>query len=518
MKRSFTLSVLTLLVLLAVPFSCKSVKEEGPLQPIVILYENDVHCAIDGYSKLAGLRNAQPDSVYVAVVSSGDYLQGGTAGALSLGSYIMDIQKVVGYDAMTLGNHEFDYFTPRLLELVKAYNPPVVCANLYDAHTGERCFPAYILKSFGPKKVAFIGATTPETVDSEYYALFDEDGEAIFDLRDDDVYALVQEATDAARAEGADYVIVLAHLGEDPIRQNVDSHGLIAATSGIDAVLDGHSHAVVPTLWLENKLGEPVLISQTGTAFANIGKLTIAPDGTLSNELIPVATLTDEDPDVKQAIETVYAKMDETASQVLGESEVDLTITDDNGRRLVRRGETNTGDLLADALCYVMDAPIAMSNGGGIRTNIPAGTITYGDITAIFPFINFAYKVELTGDDILQVLHHCTRKAPEEEDGDFPQVSGIHAVVRLPDHSLSGVEVRNADGSWSPIDPEGVYTVATINYCVNAGGFSMLLQDCKILEKTDIFYRDVVAKYITEKLGGHIGQEYARPQGRLVLK
>ena len=107
MKR---LSFALLLTLLVLPFSCKNAQEEtGPLQPIVILYENDVHCAIDGYAKLAGLRNTLSDSKYVAVVSSGDYLQGGTAGALSFGSYIMDIQKAVGYDAVTLGNHEFDY-------------------------------------------------------------------------------------------------------------------------------------------------------------------------------------------------------------------------------------------------------------------------------------------------------------------------------------------------------------------------------------------------------------------------
>ena len=244
----------------------------------------------------------------------------------------------------------------------------------------------------------------------------------------------------------------------------------------------------------------------------------IGEDGSICNELIPVDSVSVENAEVAAVIASVKERMDETASRVIGESEVDLLITGEDGKRLVRRGETNTGDLLCDAMCYVMGTSIALSNGGGIRTNIPAGTITYGDITAIYPFINFVYKVELSGDDILQVLHHCTRNAPAEEDGDFPQCSGIRAVINLPDHSLSNVQVLSAEGKWEPIDPEGTYAVATINYCVNGGGFYKLLQESKILEKTDIFYRDAVATYITEKLGGHIGQEYAKPQGRLVLK
>ena len=512
------LSFALLLTLLVLPFSCKNNQEEtGPLQPIVILYENDVHCAIDGYAKLAGLRNTLNDSNYVAVVSAGDYLQGGTAGALSFGAHIMDIQTAVGYDAMTLGNHEFDYYTDRLLELTGEYNPPVVCANLYDAKTGERVFPAYVIRQYGPRKVAFIGALTPETADAEFYALHDEAGEDLYDLKPETVYQLVQEAADEARAEGADFVIVLSHLGEQPIIQNVDSHGLIAATTGIDAVLDGHSHATVPGEYLTNAAGEKVLISQTGTAFKNIGKLVIDEEGTISNELIPVDSLTEEDPAVAEALAEVKKKMDETAARVVGDSEVDLRINDEAGVRRVRCSETNTGDLLCDAMRYATGAQIALSNGGGIRTDVPAGTITYGDIVAIFPFVNYVCKVNATGDDILAVLEHCTRKAPEVEDGDFPQCSGIRYTVHTSDHRLSGVSVLTENGAWEPLDPEKTYSLATITYCVNGGGFGKLLWDCTGYENTGILYRDAVVDYITKALGGHIGAEYAKPQGRITF-
>lgn len=513
MKR---LSFALLLAILIVPFSCKNAKEEtGPLQPVVILYENDVHCAIDGYAKLAGLRNALADTNYVALVSAGDYLQGGTAGALSFGSYIMDIQKAVGYDAVTLGNHEFDYYADRLLDLVDEYNPPVVCANLFDVATGERVLPAYVIRQYGPRKVAFIGVLTPETADAEFYALHDEAGEDIYDLKPESVYQLVQEAADAARAEGAEFVIVLSHLGEQPIIQNVDSHGLIAATTGIDAVLDGHSHNVDPGEYLPNAAGEPVLISQTGTALQNIGKLVIDVDGTITNELIPLDTVTEEDADVAAVVADVKARMEETTARVLGESDVDLRINDANGVRQVRRSETNTGDLLCDAMRFVTGAQIALTNGGGIRTDIPAGTLTYGDIVALFPFVNYVCKVNATGDDILAVLEHCTAKAPEAEDGDFPQCSGIRYTVHTSDHRLSDVSILNDRGAWEPLDPEKTYTLATITYCVNGGGFGKLLWDCAGYENTGILYRDAVANYITEALGGHIGAEYAQPQGRI---
>lgn len=513
MKRFFLALSLVLLVL---PFSCKNKGKEatGPARPIIILHENDVHCAVDGYAKLAGLRDSLQDSAYVAVVSSGDYLQGGMTGVLSNGSYIMDIQQAVGYDALALGNHEFDYFAPRLFELIDQYKAPAVCANLYDARTGERCLPAYTIRQYGPTKVAFIGVTTPETEEDEYYALHDENGEKIYDLKAETLYALVQQTVDEVRAAGADYVIVLGHLGEVPTAQKVDSHGFIAATTGIDAVLDGHTHSVVPAEYLANKDGKPVLIAQTGTAWENIGKLTIATDGTLSHTLVPVAELTEEDPAVAAVIADIKQQMEVVSSRVLGDSEVYLTINDPAGKRVSRSGECNLGDLLCDAMRHWMDADIALANGGGIRASIPAGTLTYGDIINVFPFVNYVYKIEATGDDILQVIEHCTRKAPQEEEGDFPQCSGIRYTVHTTDRRLSDVAILR-DGEWEPIDPDKTYTVATINYCVNGGGFGHLFEHCRILRTSDMYYRDAVANYIVEVLGGHVGQTYAEPQGRI---
>ncbi len=255
-------------------FSCQSLKNLTGKKDksIVVLYDNDVHCGVDGYAKIAGLRNAISDTAYVAVVSCGDYLQGGTVGAISEGKYVADIMRHVGYDAVTLGNHEFDYKTPRMFSLLSYINAPVTSVNLRNMSTGEFCFAPYVIKKMGKRKVAFVGATTPTTVSTEAYAFFDENEKQLFDLCANDIYRLVQNAADKARKEGADYVVVLSHLGEDKNYLNVDSHGLIHNVAGVDAVLDGHTHSVIPSDTVHNKKGQPVPISQTGTKFANIGK------------------------------------------------------------------------------------------------------------------------------------------------------------------------------------------------------------------------------------------------------
>lgn len=511
--------LLPLVAVLALAVSCgKKVQEPGPLKPIVILYENDVHCAIEGYAAFAGLRDeiAAPDTAYVALVSSGDYLQGGSAGSLTLGESVMQMIDAVGYDAMGLGNHEFDYYTPQLLALLNGHHPPVTCLNLYDKD-GKAVLPPYIIRTYGPKKVAFVGVLTPETMTAERYAFYDEADELLYDLRNDDLAILTQQAVDAARAAGADYVVLLSHLGEEPEYPYAGSHDIVAATRGIDVVLDGHTHSVIPCEMVANRDGVPVPVSQTGTAFHNIGKLTIATDGSISVELIPTESVEARSEAVAAKLASVQQSLVDIISVPVGESEVDLLITDGNGERMVRKAETNTGDLLCDAMRSAMGTDIAISNGGGIRADVPAGPLVYGDINNIFPFINYLCKIEATGQEILDVLEHCTSKAPAKEDGDFPQCSGIRYTVHTATHRVSDVFVLDGTGQWKALDPAATYTVATINYCVRGGGFGRIWAACKVLEQSEILYCDAVVKFISHALGGHIGPDYAKPQGRITF-
>ena len=283
-RRAF--GVLMVAWVLGLP-ACKPVTvppSDTQSKSIVILYENDVHCNIDGYSKLRGLKDAilAADTAHVATVSCGDFLQGAIPGAYSDGAFIVELMQDVGYDAVTIGNHEFDYGMARMLELVPQIGSPVVVANLYAEGADKPLFSPYIIKSFGDKRVAFVGVTTPDAMHSEAYAFYDEQQQPVYTLRTNDVYTLVQSAVDQARAEGADYVIVLSHLGEAELHTGVNSHTMIAVTTGIDAVLDGHTHSVVPCEYVANKDGVPVPVTQTGTQFANYGHLWISTDGTIS--------------------------------------------------------------------------------------------------------------------------------------------------------------------------------------------------------------------------------------------
>ncbi len=293
-----------LLSLVIVGFSTVSALAQKA-KDIVILYENDVHCSIDGYTKLAGLRDAiaKADTCYVGIVSCGDFAAGADVGKNSQGKYIVDILRSVGYDAITLGNHELDYGVPHIKELMQQAGAPVVCSNLFDME-GNQIFPSYTIHQYGNKRVAFVGALTPQTMQIERSAFYDADRNQLYDLKRDAIYDLVQQAVDDARAKGADYVIMLSHLGERPASR-VDSHDLISKTNGIDALLDAHTHSTVPCVYVENKDGKQIPITQTGIHFANIGKLIITTGGKVSVQLMPVEEITYTSPRVTAITDSI---------------------------------------------------------------------------------------------------------------------------------------------------------------------------------------------------------------------
>ena len=490
---------------------------------IVILYENDVHCGIDGYAKIAGLRDAiaASDTAWVATVSSGDYLQGGMAGALSQGGYIIDIMRNVGYTAVTLGNHEFDYGGPRMKELMAELNAPVVCANFFDMGASQPNYPTYTMRSYGPRRVAFVGVTTPETMVAESYSFYDTDGSQLYDLRTDDVTQLVQTAVDNAHSEGADYVVLLAHLGEIKPALGMTSHELVAATRGIDVVLDGHTHSVIERDDVANLDGKLIPVTQTGTKFANVGKLVITADGRISTSLIAADDIPYENARVNTTIDSVYQVMEEVTSRELAVTDFELSINGADGNRLVRSGETNLGDLVCDAYRHSMQADIGLANGGGIRSGIDAGTIHYGDVVNVLPNDNNMVKIEATGAQIIAMLKACTANLPNE-DGQFPQVAGLRFTVHKQSHTVSDVQVLSASSDPSaapvyvPIDPDATYTIGTTDYYGN-GGYYDTLKDCTLIAIEITICRDALADYLETTLGGTVPDEYAVPQGRITI-
>ena len=494
----------------------QALKEKMMHRPIVVLYENDVHCGIEGYAKIAGLRDAiaATDTAYVAVVSSGDFVQGGPAGTLSKGQYVIDIINSVGYDAMTIGNHEFDYMVPQLFHLTDQLNAPVTCVNFSDMQTGKQVYAPFVIKKFGARKVAFVGVVTPSTMMSEGAAFFDEDGKQLYDLHHKDVYNLVQQATDSARAQGADYVVVLSHLGESTF--DVVSGKMIAATTGIDAVLDGHSHATIPCEKIANKKGKTVLCSQTGTKFANIGKLYIGSNGKLSTELLPTDKMEYISESVKAVVDSINEINAALTNKDCGYADQLMTINDNNGKRLVRSGETNLGNFVADAFRWYGDAQLAFSNAGGIRQNLPKGNITYGNLLETQPFSNEMCVIRISGHLLCDVLEVGAEALPDES-GFFVQPSGFRYTIdknAIP--RVSDVQVLNDKGEYEPIDMDKEYTLATLNY--NLSQYNGLMLNCELIKQNIGLDVEALYNYLINPLKGRIGSEYANPQGRITIK
>ena len=541
MKR--LLAILLALMLVLAGFTAAEAAEPDESKGIVVLYTNDVHCAVDdniGYAGVAAYKNAYEKAGYeVVLVDSGDAVQGATIGTLSKGEYIVEIMNELGYAAAAVGNHEFDYGMDRFMELTELADYDYVAANFVDKD-GNLVVDAYTIVEAGGHKIAFVGAATPETFTSSSPAYFqDENGNFIYGFCEggdgSDFYAAIQSAVDSAAAEGADIVIVLSHLGTNLESAPYSASDLIENTNGIDAVLDGHSHSVWAGEIVLNKDGEEVLLSSTGTKLENLGSLTIVDteDGiNFTTELHHEVIFQDDAMTAFVAgIKEEYAELAQT---VVAKTDVDLTIvdptlTDSEGKplRIVRSQETNLGDLCADAYRAMSGADIAFVNGGGIRTSIPAGDITYEQIISVHPFGNAMCVVEATGQEIIDALEMSARKLPSENGG-FLQVSGIsfdidmsvEPTVVTDDKGLfvevSGDRrIKNVKVGDAPIDPDATYTLASHNYMLKESGDGInMFADNVLLQDSVLLDNQVLIKYITEYLGGVVGAEYADLYGQ----
>lgn len=484
---------------------------------IVILYENDVHCAIDRYTNMRGMRDVivAADTSEVAMVCSGDFLQGALAGAISQGKYIVDIMQYMGYDAATLGNHEFDYGVPRMVELLPQIGTNIVCANLFEAGGTQPMYAPYVIRILGKKKIAFVGVTTPGAMVSEGYSFYDDGGQLLYDLRENEVNQLVQAAVDNARREGADYVIVLSHLGERVDKSEVTSHTLIAATNGIDAVLDGHTHSVIECEYVNNKDGQPVPVTQTGTQFANFGHLWISPEGKMVMKLIATTDNPYVDPRVSAVTDSVNDLLNQRTGRPVATLAFNLPVKNSDGSWIVRSHEAPIGNLVSDAFRAYGQADIGLTNGGGLRNGLTAGTVTYGDVVSVLPFDNYLTTIEASGSQIQTMLTMCCKACPQPN-GEFPHVAGMHYTIHTLSHTVTDVEVYDAaTDAYVPLEAEKKYTIACTDYYKS--GFAGTLKDCRIVRSYMVLSRDVLADYMETTLGGSVPDRYSASEGRITI-
>ena len=529
-------------------------EENAPLfqQDVMILFTSDVHCGIEsnfGYAGLAMVRDAYKNAGYhVLLVDNGDSIQGEPVGTMTTGEANIKLMNAVGYDIATMGNHEFDYGMDRFFELSKMANFPYISCNFNK--NGELQFAPYIIKEFDGVKLAFVGITTPKTLTSSTPKYFqDENGNFIYGFFEDEtgegLYNAVQKAVDDARAEGASIVIAMAHLGNEAECSPYTYKDVIANTTGIDALLDGHSHDT-DHVEMRNKARETVLRQGCGTKLEGVGYLKIAAkNGAMkagvmmwNNDDFNATQLYQLDTDVTKAVAEATETLNAKLAEVVAKTDVELTINDpvavtEDGKavRIIRNAETNLGDLCADAYRYVSGADIAFVNGGGIRVSIKEGDITLNDILKVHPFGNALCVCEATGQQILDALEFGAKDVPGEFGG-FLQVSGltyeIHtsvpSSVKLDEKGLfAGVEgeyrVKNVMVGDEPLDLEKIYTLASHNYMLQGQGDGYtIFEDNVYTQESVMLDNQVLITYITEGLNGVVGAEYANPygQGRIV--
>ena len=486
----------------------------GDKADVTILYTNDVHTYIDNkspkptYAAIAALKKSIEDTGRdVLLVDAGDHIQGTAYGSMDDGATIIKLMNESGYDLATPGNHEFDYGMARAKAAIKEADFPYISCNWVDLRTGLKVLPSVKYFCVGGRKIAFVGVTTPETFTKSTPAYFMNAAQTkyIYDILGGEdgqkLYDAVQKAIDQAEFWGADTIIGLGHLGVDPSSSPWTSEEVIAHTHGFTAFIDGHSHTVMANKQVTDASGKAVTLTQTGSYFKNIGKMTVGADGTITTELID--TYEGLDAAVAATASNWISAVDEMLGEEIAVGDTKFYINDPaTGKRRIRSGETNLGDFVADGIYTYFNeiedlhCDIAIMNGGGIRTDVEAGPWSFKTCKTVSPFGNVACLMSVTGQQIQDALEFGARFAGSEgkENGGFLQVAGarytIHPMipntVQTNDKNVwvgsattprvSNVEIYDkTTGTYKPLDPNATYALAGMNYTLrNLGdGFAM---------------------------------------------
>lgn len=272
-------------------------KSTAKSDDIIILYTNDVHCQVDeniGYSGLSAYKESlKQTNNYVSLVDLGDALSGDTFGSYKKGESIISLMNVVGYDFAVPGAHEFEYGLERLSYLIGKSNAIYLTSNISYTGSGKNAliqtYP-YMIVPYGDISVGFIGVTEPNVVSECNSALFTEKDAADYDFKagnnGNDLYANTQKNIDACKAAGANYIVLLTYLGSAKDDSPYSSRDLIVNTTGVDVVLDGGYHEILPCEIISDKDGDDVALSTSGSGLNGIGKLVISTTGNITTTVV----------------------------------------------------------------------------------------------------------------------------------------------------------------------------------------------------------------------------------------
>ena len=497
----------------------------------VILHTNDVHGAIQDYAKVAALKaDYEKRGAIVYLVDAGDFSQGSVYVSLNKGADAVTMMNAVGYDFVTLGNHEFDYGAQQLADNLVNAKFSILCSDVLDAD-GDPVAEAAVWSEVEESglKIGFFGLATPETKTKANPALI----KGLTFLSGEALYKCAQEDIDWLKGQNVDVIICLTHLGVDKESQPNTSYDLYKNTTGIDFIIDGHSHSVMT----KGPNGEP--IQSTGTALANVGVITIdnATKKIESNELIALKDYTGSDAAVAAAAKAIMDPIDAAYGEVFAKSAVDLNGAKAPGNRTE---ETNMGDLITDAMMWAiktkapsvdMTNAVAITNGGGIRAAIKKGDITKKDINTVLPFGNTLAVVYVKGSELLEALEASTYCTPEAVGG-FPQFAGMEVELNIaPKYdknaekypgseyfgpkTINRITIKSINGK--AFDPNATYAVITNNFMAAGGDTYYAFAAAKEQFDTGLPLDEILMEYITRELNGVVGEQYAKPQGRLTI-
>lgn len=511
MMKKFLSAALILCMPLSMTVSAQTAgnQEDGDaVQEVIIYHTNDTHGYLSGDGEeivgialAAGLKESTPNSI---LVDAGDATQGLPLASLTKGADVIELMNLAGYDLMAPGNHEFDFGTETFLSNAQKADFPVLAANIYRngspllKDVQEDSSGCHAVLEQNGVRIGFFGLTTADTASSTNPA-------GIKDLEFRDEIETAKTEINHLEEEGADVIVAMCHMGN--MDASCTSADLADAMTGeyqdkIDIIIDGHSHTV------ENEETNGILIVQTGSGMAGIGKLTLEVRGdevSASEELLGPADLADIVPDaaVAERLKQIESSQSDLLGETVGTTETTLWAGQVGVVALTRLVETNYGDFTADAFrsaaeTYLQtlgtdtDLPvIAVENGGGIRAMSPNGDITMGDLISAFPFSNTIYLKKVTPAILYEVME-VSGTALDGQDkengmllqqtnsGGFLQISGFTTVFNPDGEEGQKVVSITLDGQTEPLDREDTTTeimMASNNYIMSGGNDYTMLAD-----------------------------------------
>jgi 5'-nucleotidase/UDP-sugar diphosphatase len=482
------LVLLSGLLVLALALASGAAAQDGPFN-LTILHTNDTHSHHEpqatgdgGVARQATVQNQIiAEGGNVLLLDGGDRFTGTLFHQQYRGADQVQIMNALGYDAMTLGNHEFDDGDDVLAAFIDGLDFPVVNSNV-DFSASEILagkVQPYAVVEVGGRQIGIIGLVTPETP-----TISSPGDELVFS---DDLIGSTQAAVDALTEEGVNIIILVTHIGLD-----VDME-VAAGVTGVDVIVGGHTHTLLGNAYVasvaeypvvvENPNGEPVYIVQAGEKTQYLGRLDVTFDAegvvtAAAGDTILLSRYITPDPELQAIVDELSGPVEALRAEPIGATASELLVGD---RTVCRVEECALGNLITDALRADTGAQLAITNGGGIRADIDEGEITVGDVLTVLPFGNLAATLELSGADVIAALENGVSAITIGEDaviprsgqsGRFPQVSGLRFTYDPTQEAGSrviSVEVEGENGEFTPIDPEAIYTVATNDFMRNGG-------------------------------------------------